>query len=107
MGKHTPGPWMFKTAPNGDNGIKAEGTWIFAGAFAEIRSDGENDRDEALANARLIAAAPDLLEALAECEDFFDQRADADCDQDGFVPNDEMRMLATVRAAIAKAEARS
>lgn len=62
--KHTPGPWEFKTAANGDNGILAEGTGVFAEAFAEIRHGGENARDEALANARLIAAAPDLLAAL-------------------------------------------
>lgn len=55
-------------------------------------------------DARLISAAPDLLEALSECEEYFDNRADADCDQDGFIPNKEMRLLDVVRAAIAKAE---
>ena len=34
----------------------------------------------------------------------FDNRADADCDQDGFIPNEEMTLLSVVRAAIAKAE---
>ncbi len=61
MTKHTPGPWKFKTAANGDNGISAYDTGIFAEAFADIRHAGENNRDEALANARVIAAAPDLL----------------------------------------------
>ena len=63
--KHTEGPW---TADDGDGGV-----W---GVFSEADSDGiaylaEPTRDmrllrpdEAAANARLIAAAPDLLQAL-------------------------------------------
>lgn len=43
-----------------------------------------------------------LREALDECEDYFDNRADADCDQDGFIPNKEMQLLTTVRAALTK-----
>lgn len=41
-----------------------------------------------------------LREALAECEDYFDNRADADCDQDGFIPNKEMEILHVVRTAL-------
>lgn len=63
--KHTPGPWLFRTdSRTGDNGIHADGTGIFAEAYAEIRCAGENNRDEALANAHLIISAPDLYEAL-------------------------------------------
>lgn len=48
-----------------------------------------------------------LLEALDECEYYFEQRADADWDaEDGFIPNKEMRMLSVVRAAIARADGR-
>lgn len=46
-----------------------------------------------------------LIAALHECEDYFDNRADADCDQDGFIPNKEMTLLSEVREAIAKATA--
>jgi hypothetical protein len=61
--KHTPGPWKFRTAAfNGDNGISAYETGVFVEAFADIRYAGENNREEALANARLIAASPDLLQ---------------------------------------------
>lgn len=40
-----------------------------------------------------------MLEALDECEEYFDNKADADCDQDGFVPNAEMKLLSQVRLA--------
>lgn len=41
-----------------------------------------------------------MREALWECENYFDQKADADHDQDGPVPNEEMRMLVVVRNAL-------
>lgn len=55
-----------------------------------------------------IKQALDLaLEALDRCEDYFDQRQDADCDQDGFIPNEEMRLLSQVtRALVAVTKAR-
>jgi hypothetical protein len=34
----------------------------------------------------------EILEVLNECWEYFDNRADADCDQDGFIPNAEMRL---------------
>lgn len=46
----------------------------------------------------------DLIEVLHECEAYFDNRADADCDQDGFIPNKEMTLLSRVRGAISSAE---
>lgn len=39
--------------------------------------------------------------ALQECEAYFCDRADADCDQDGFIPNKEMSLLVEIRAALA------
>lgn len=55
----------------------------------------------------LTTVAPEVLEALLQCEDYFDNRADADCDQDGFIPNEEMRLLSAVREALAKVETAS
>lgn len=44
---------------------------------------------------------PKVLDALLECEEYFDDRADCDCDQDGFIPNKEMRLLHLVKEALA------
>ena len=63
MSKHTPGPWSFYTEPqpNGCPIVGAKGLMIAQLAH----SINYNDQAEtAIANARLISAAPDLLEAL-------------------------------------------
>lgn len=62
--KHTPGPWQAESRfPKGD----LQRPWV--GRLAEQRYSalacGETV-EEAIANARLIAAAPDMLEALEE-----------------------------------------
>jgi len=88
---HTKGPWEFRVAPNGDCGIHADGTGVFAEAFADIRLARENAREEAKSNARLISAAPDLLEALQLVVD----------EIDGTFP---FESLAAARAAISKAK---
>ncbi len=41
-----------------------------------------------------------LIAVLVECENYFDRHADADCDQDGFIPNEEMKLLTEVREAL-------
>ena len=72
MSKHTPGPWTAKVITNSHGGwkeptqdisISHEGQLIatYDTSYYEYGPDEEN-----LANASLIAAAPDLLEALEE-----------------------------------------
>jgi hypothetical protein len=38
----------------------------------------------------------ELTAELVECRDYYDKRADADCDWDGFFPNEEMRRLTSI-----------
>jgi hypothetical protein len=59
MSKHTPGPWFSQYDDNGFYEIGSEAVSLRL-AFTH----GEGDTDEA--NARLIAAAPELLEALKD-----------------------------------------
>ena len=85
---HTPGPWTI----SGASTIKTLG-----GNKTYIASIAKNDRP---ANARLIAAAPDLLEALKAL-----QRQALQGNARGDEWMDEA--LELTRAAIAKAEGRS
>ena len=89
--QHTPGPWAY-IVPDGhvvrhpqiysDFGPVANATWL-----------GENKLDQLNANARLIAAAPELLEALEEIVSAADGDGWSQLDAD----------LRKARAAIAKA----
>ena len=66
MSKHTPGPLFTKRARSGgDVGIYAEGhAGVLAECFEEFAAKGELRPGEAMANAVLFRAAPDLLDAL-------------------------------------------
>lgn len=61
--KHTPGPWRFYAEPQ-PNGCPIVGTGGLMVAQLAHSINHPEQRDTAIANARLIAAAPDLLEAL-------------------------------------------
>src|SRR5690625_1957633 len=69
--KHTPGPWTF-SGQKGPVGIciKAQ-VWDSEGYNLSVMKSTE-DPEEATANARLVAAAPDMLEALNEMVISFD-----------------------------------
>ena len=42
----------------------------------------------------------DLEQLLIDLEEYFDDRADADCDYErGFIPNEEMRLLTRIQEA--------
>lgn len=72
--KHTPGPWRFfdnagknmqgYCQPSGVTGTGENLGQLVCGCFGDVRG-GE---DQAKANARLIAAAPELLGALKKAE---------------------------------------
>jgi spermidine/putrescine-binding protein len=93
MSKHTPGPWV---TGNGKNGTRAE-----TSVYAEIGDiyvkiawcDATLGYPHCVANARLIAAAPDLLEALKTLPQSLAATDD-----------DLNRWLERAKAAIAKAE---
>lgn len=102
MSKHTPGPWVvgsttnhgqcvYIDAPKGDAGL-CYSSWSGIACAYGSDDDKEAGREIAAANAHLIAAAPELLEALEYC---------LDCLGDEFaLPADCQN---NARAAIAKA----
>lgn len=86
MSKHTPGPWQAQTFSSHE--LQTDFAMVAIGKRAHIIGYSEEDQ----ANARLIAAAPDLLEALELMVDTYDN---------GGWPSST---LVIARAAIAKAK---
>lgn len=89
--EHTPGPWTIRE-PNGAGhgfSIPEIGAWFGTLAW----------EPETMANARLCAAAPDLLEALEELRSAV---VDLDQDEESSVTHCE-NLLRKARLAIAKA----
>lgn len=73
--KHTPGPWEFKSYADFDIDITSEDSVI-----ATTGHDPSYSYEEEKANARLIAAAPDLLELLKSLEQHLRPRLNNTCD---------------------------
>ena len=73
--QHTPGPWFYDWSSKTNGVVNQFHIGPQIGPLDEMGNvepliTVDNDSDEAEANARLIAAAPELLEALAEVEIF-------------------------------------
>lgn len=125
MSEHTPLPWKAVSETNFGNGL------VYT-SIQPVNVDAEAMKPLAMANGEhhvcrmshtaaswkfnqhradaafivlAVNSRADLIEALQECEDYFDQRSDADCDQDGYIPNEEMKLLQVVREALRKAGA--
>ena len=68
--KHTPGPWLLRTTPTSAglchivSAADWRGAFIYGDGIRKGVDDALPKAQELAANARLIAAAPDLLEAL-------------------------------------------
>ena len=116
MSKHTPAPWVLTIKPAEHDAdftvaeIEQPRSVKYRGAVTRMQSAEHIygiGRDELIANAHLLAAAPDMLDVLEQCAEYFDKFADADHDQDGFVANEAMQMLTLVMNVIAQAEGRS
>ena len=69
MNKHTPGPWEVRTDPK--NAYWFAGSTISNGHFriCDVQMIGPTQGEVGAANASLIAAAPELLEALKGLHD--------------------------------------
>ena len=101
--KHTPGPWRINTAIRaGEFDVKDANSSGGHAPIAKVRGDKRRTAKQALANARLIAAAPDLLEAaklgLREAEGWIRDQLEGTRMFDA-----AMKELDPIRAAIAKA----
>ena len=103
--KHTPGPWKLDRSLQPADGeydyaISSPEHFVLAEAFGRSANGGHPPAE---ANARLIAAAPELLEALREAEVGLEfAGADKTIAEGDFIPTPTLALRA-VRAAIAKA----
>lgn len=95
VAEHTPGPWVYDYTMNGLDFVVGTTS---ADVVALVGSDEERGINGVMveANARLIAAAPDLLAELQYA---------VDCHENHYVTDDAW--LYRAEAAIAKAEGRS
>jgi hypothetical protein len=93
--ERTPGPWRIEDAPDAYGGLS------ISGDNGSEYSDNVIATVYAEANARLIAAAPDLLEALADCLETLEYVSYAQPDLVGY--GVRAGRAAAARAAIAKA----
>ena len=99
MSKHTEGPWTWTEKGNED--VVMCPTHIIA--TIERRGAGW------CSDARLIAAAPEMYAALREAESYAELKLEGfrrDYSEDHAMVQTPLRLLATLRAAIARAEGR-
>ncbi len=103
--KHTPAPWKVQNPRHFPNKENAHYFIVNGDALVSIMPELQSNRtEESEANARLIAAAPELLEIVEELGRFITNI------ENGFKPSTEDTISAfkfiapQVRAAIAKAE---
>lgn len=103
MTKHTPGPWVYEIDGPAHNDMrhavlaKSTGLWIAATYRSGTRAEDDTSLDaddEAKANAKLIAAAPDLKEALRSMLSLVRRNA----------PELSGKVLGDAEAALAKAD---
>jgi hypothetical protein len=101
--KHTPGPWRWEAGKNMPGYFHIYGDTTLVCDMQDINSELALETDpepgECAANAKLIAAAPDMLAALRRCLNFIENtegehNVELDCGQ-------------LARAAIAAAEGRT
>jgi hypothetical protein len=91
--EHTPGPWKF---------IEDDGIFYVEAGNGHRYADGDMEGacGECLANARLIAAAPEMLEALKDARDFIEKYCKATNHEPTQIPTYNL-----VCSCIARAEA--
>ena len=98
--KHTPGPWKFDPEDDSIVGHDVHISIATIDHFDEGGEKGFNFGPISSANARLIAAAPELLEALQALDEAYCRAATSLSHQERA---EDRRRLIAARAAIAKA----
>jgi hypothetical protein len=99
MSTHTPGPWVEFNAIDSD-GNSLPCVIATAGNICIVEQWATGGCEESQANARLIAAAPDMLAALEMAVGRWDKYGPPEC----MYGAGDGRMIGQMKAAIAKAK---
>lgn len=105
MTQHTKGPWEVMWEDHANVIIGADQAVIADCFHADDRTQGPREQEQALANARLIASAPELLEALNHAHNSLRTFRNVPKEEQEWTSFDDDVMEAIERA-IAKAEGR-
>ena len=109
QGGHTPGPWLIQDNGWNEDNPPIQDVWIYSDATPAEKAVVESLQGTSRADARLIAAAPDLLEIVEMLHRFVSDGAytinfgalmDRDVSRDG---EEETTLADAVKAAIATA----
>lgn len=95
--KYTPAPWFVVNGENGGIEIRSDSRWGMVEICLVDTGFNEPIESEQISNARLISAAPELLEACKIIVDAFDSLSQSS------PARNEMLHINVARAAIAKA----
>ena len=103
MSERTPGPWTAVGTSVRDYNCNPEDGWPNGRLIATCGSDTAGGLSTRAANARLIAAAPDLLAACEAAAEFIRNGAGLGCIARPVPGSRESTTLAVLQAAIARA----
>lgn len=99
-------PWIWRSSTAEQERLRFEGDldkWMktlgagITGYQPEAYTLMDMAVDELVKLRKQIEAAKNILE---KCGDYFEARSDSDCDHVGFIPNEEMQILAEIREII-------
>lgn len=102
-GKHTEGPWHLNTSIRSNLYVETNNARMPFICDMQLSVASEDDKDEIEANARLIAAAPELLDIVRRIESIY-VYVDSITAGDAGMNTRAKRMLRDCREVLAKAE---
>lgn len=99
MAQHTEGPWTAHWSKYREETFVVQAGMPSNRVLASFDGDGDGPDDEDLANARLIAASPDLFDALIDVTERFEAALEAT-----HATKTDRLVIKAARAALAKAK---
>lgn len=83
--------------------LQADAGYLFGRVAADGSVAGIMAETVTLKLRAIEAAVLDWHDTLIDCLEYFEAREDADCDSDGFIPNEEMALASRIKQALGEA----